>query len=296
MIITPIDIGTDPIVTCRKISLIPIPFNVKTSSPKKSPMPPIPDYLPKTIIGIINDIFGCEYIDHVVLNDLCQMISNIASHTISMYHSELSAMRQTILTTECNCRVIYQASTILKEIIDSYSKSNERYISLGTKRIITKQFSLDFPRMIVNYNYQQIDSIEEFHHKITKYEPYTMDITHNLYWFIITLCTQATFFYSYFLLHNLYTIDDENLFVMQDHGFPVIDIIDDKSHIDLVFHKIFLCKNIETKEIITKFCAFIHVSVNLFESSDGYIFYGKKYGVCHPVSVYWLKTVDFCVV
>ena len=238
------------------------------------------------------------------VDSILNMLLNINEKTISFYHIELSnsATKNKIISNNYNYRILFQTIVIVREIIQSYCKNKLNYLTNETKNTILQQISLDLPRMIINFSSPQnvksfnINSIQELHNAISKYEAYAIDTTYNVYWLILLLCTQASFFYPYFLLHNLYTMEELDLFIMQDPGYPIIDIIDDGIAIDIVFQKTFSYKNINTKNILTKFHTFIVITINLHETNDGYIFYGKKYGSYNSSTIYWIKDNNLLIV
>ena len=75
-----------------------------------------------------------------------------------------------------------------------------------------------------------------------------------------------------------------------------INIIECKTHIDIVFKKTMKYFNINSQETITKFYTFIVITINLEEEDDGYIFYGKKYVKCSTGSLYWIKENNIIIV
>ena len=129
-----------------------------------------------------------------------------------------------------------------------------------------------------------------------KFESYTINITQNVYWLILLLCTQASFFNPFFILHDLYTIEDLNIYIIQDTDTPIIDIIDNNTCIEIIFQKKFLYKNIDTREIITTFYTFIVIKITLHQTTDGYIFNDRKYGAYTDSKIYLIKNNNLIII
>lgn len=249
-------------------------------------------YLPLCIIKIIGSIIYQYLTQDKPINFIMKSLLNINENNLVLNYYELmrTENKTKILSSNSNCCVIFSILSNIREIISSYSQNKVFNITLNIKNNILHQIRLDFPRMIINFGREKVLTLAELYKKIDRFEKYSINIVQNVYWLILTLCTQASFYYLYSVLYELYTIEDLNLHILQDQSYPIINIIDNQSSLDIIFYKSFIYKDIGTHETVSIFNTFMVVVIDLQETNDGYIFYGKKYGIYKSCKMYWIKS------
>jgi len=244
-------------------------------------------HLPECIINT----FGYDYVD--------QISSELDECLITLNDDEFmdDNNKRNILESNSCCRIVLDIDRVIREILHSYL-TDKTLSSMDevTKIKILQQLDADFPRMNLCYDSKKINSISEFKSLIEKFIKFDHNMTYSLYYLIIMFCTQASFYYSFSTLYNIYTLHDIGFHILPDEDCPFINIIECKTHIDIVFKKTMKYFNINSQETITKFYTFIVITINLEEEDDGYIFYGKKYVKCSTGSLYWIKENNIIIV
>lgn len=206
----------------------------------------------------------------------------IDTHVIfSFQNTELSEthVRETILMSHYYYCAIFSSDTLINEILLSYAEKNKIFNNT-TKEKILNQILVDFPRMKICYNGIDFATINIFTKTISKYNIYHYNCTENAQYLITMLCTQASFFYSYNLLHNIYSLPDTNIFIVQDNDHPYINIVEEANCLTLCFKKIFKYIDINNKDIpILSFYTYMVISIEL----------QNDIAICHNIKIYWHK-------
>lgn len=261
-------------------------------------------YIKNEIVKFRNKILNGEIINHFNKNiDNCEividqtyifnidMISNEFIIMIDDVDLEKERTKMEILSSHINYCVIFNTNKIIDEILKSYSlDKNIEYIDNQTKNKILEQINLDFPRMDIHHNYKKCDSLYDFKKAIQKFILYTHDKLYTLYYLIIMLCTQATFYYPFSIIHDIYNLPEYDMHVLSLEDRPFINIIDEDSIVSIVFRKILKYQNISSQEIITKFHIFMIISIDITD----------KQNECNCQSItgilYWIKERNLLII
>lgn len=167
----------------------------------------------------------------------------------------------------------------------------ELYETLGEK--YEDQFNIDFPRMKFYYNSKKCDRTL-FFENILRYKKIFYPLLNNLMNLIIMISTQASFFYLFKYLHETYTISNSNLYIMQDNEYPTIDIIEKREKIYVIYKKTFIYTNLE--KTITKINGYMIIDIDICNTSNGYLMYGKKYCKYRNCIIYWIKENNLIII
>jgi hypothetical protein len=274
-----VKIGNDDIsLKCKKISL----ENPEYSS---MPSPTKISYLPKSVI----DSFGQDALNKIN-TDLDGSIIILEDHN-------LEKNKIKILSCHSNFCIIFCPNKIISELLHSYSSNKTiYYLDEPTNKNIQQQIEMDFPRMQLYYNHHKCNNLHHFKSLITKFNHFHHDKLYTLYNLIIMFCTQASFYYPFSVMFNIYDLGEIDICVLPSDDSPYINIIDNGSHINIVFKKIFKYIDINTQQIITKFHTFMVITIDLVIEPDGHIFYGRKYSICSACMLYWIKENNLVVI
>lgn len=183
------------------------------------------------------------------------------------------------------------ASSNFLYVIKKDNIIEELYETLGENYI--NQFNLDFPRMEILYNSIKCDR-SLFFENILRYKNIFHPFLNNLMNLIIMLSTQASFFYLFKYLHDIYTISDSNLYITQNNDYPIINIIDKIDKIFIIYRKTFLYTNLEKN--ITKINGYMIINFDICNTSNGYLMYGKKYCKYKNCIIYWIKEKNLLII
>lgn len=206
----------------------------------------------------------------------------------SFLNSELSKthIRETILTSHYYYRAIFFPDTLINEILLSYAEKNKIFNNEFKEKILY-QFLIDFPRMKICYNNVVCSSVNIFKEIISKYTTYQYNCTETAYYLIIMLCTQATFFYPYNLLHDIYGLPDTNIFIIQGNDHPSINLIENKNKLTLYFFKSFNYIDINNKDIpIMSFHTCIKASIKFKDNN----------AICKNIEIFWYKNKNIITI
>jgi hypothetical protein len=118
----------------------------------------------------------------------------------------------------------------------------------------------------------------------------------TVYYLIQILCTQASFYYPFSVVHNIYTLPEAGIHIIPCTDYPNINIIENTDSVDIIFKKIFKYTDINSDQVMTKFHTYMVITINLAEEQNGYIFNGKKYGICDTAMLYWIKENNLLVI
>jgi hypothetical protein len=281
-----VEIGTNPnILSCRKICFESIFDYTSKARVDFERYSNIPKEIPMSIIQIIGR------------DSMEKICSNTDGYIDFFNDDEYLINKKKILESNFCCCVHFEMERIIKEILNSYlvDKSLD-HMDNDAKNRILEQFDIDFPRMILCYDSIRCNSISEFKTKIEKFDKFGHIVTYTLYYLIVMLCTQASFYYPFSILHNIYTLHDIGIHILPDEDYPFVNIIDNKTHLNIIFKKVMKYFDINTQKIITKIHTFMIIRIEMEEEANGYIFYGKKYVKNSSGSLYWVKENNLIVI
>lgn len=189
---------------------------------------------------------------------------NFNDKMIVCHHSNLDKYRDKILSTYCNYCVIFQLDTLIKEMIVSYSPDNQfKHLTDEIKQNILKQIELDFPRMEIYINSIKCCYVEHLLSWFSKFQNYQHYLVGNIYQLLILLCTQTSFFYSFSTLYQIYYNPGSNIHIIPITDYPIINIVDNITTIDLYYKKFYKYLDIISEEIIYKIYTYMHFSIDL---------------------------------
>jgi len=239
---------------------------------------------------------------HNNLYKYCNSLNIINTIFFSQNDLELGTNRTKILETDHNFCILLDTDKLIKETFLSYA--NDKTITTMNMESCTNivaQLLLDFPRMELYTNGKLCCTISELNDSISKFEVYHHNIMISVYYLIILLCTQSSFFYPFSIIHNIYTLEDLGIYILPHDDYPNINIIHNHTSIDMVFKKTFKYVNINSNEIITKFHTFMVITINLVKFGDKvddnhqYARYTKKYSECSGI-LYWIKDDNLLII
>lgn len=300
-----VEIGKKPIVMqCRKLCIEHNgSYIVKKNNQQSSPMR-TNSILPVDSKSVSSGSSSKSILPVCIMKTLSETeianLNNMMYDTVIIFKEkdlEREENKTKILSTHYNFCVEFDMDKIINELLASYStKKNGVYIYPETKLNIIDQIKLDFPRMEIYFNSIKCNTINQFNNHIMKFNNYSHDVMESIYYLLIMFCTQASFYYPFSIIHNIYTFHDSGIHVTPAKDYPCINIVAYSTSIEIIFKKTFQYTNINTSEIITKFYTFMVITINLMESPNGYFFSGKKYGECKSGILYWVKENNLLVI
>lgn len=222
-------------------------------------------------------------------------------HTMTIIFNDMDLEREKnknkILSTHSSFCIMFTMDKIIKEILTSFTSNKKiNYVDIEAIRNIENQIKLDFPRMEIYFGSKKCVSFNKFIDKISKYNKYSHNMMYSVYYLILMFCTQASFFYPFNTIHNIYTNSDNDIHIIPSEDFPKIYIVDNKTSIDIIFKNIFKYTNINSDEIITRFHTFMVITIKLIEKHNRYIFSKNNYGVCDSGMLYWIKENNLLII
>ncbi|XWV24606.1 putative ORFan [Tupanvirus deep ocean] len=244
-------------------------------------------YLPKCIL---------DSFEHT---DIPQINLDLDGSIIILKDDELDkeCTKNQIMTSHTNFCVMFNMEKVISEILHSYLINKSiNYMDTPTKEKILEQITIDFPRMEIRYNNKKCKTIFEFKTHIEKYNSFAHDTMFTLYYLIIMLSTQASFYYPFNAVHSVYSLPDTGIHILPSDDYPLVNIIDNGDSVDIIFKKVLRYFNINSQETITKFHTYMVISIDLYEEPDGYIFYGKRYCQYNTGMLYWIKETNLLVI
>ncbi|XWV25842.1 hypothetical protein QJ857_gp1242 [Tupanvirus soda lake] len=244
-------------------------------------------YLPKCIL---------DSFDH---SDIPQLNLDLDESIIILNDEELNNedIKNKIMTSHTNFCVMFNMEKVISEILHSYLIDKSiNYMDNVTKEKILEQITIDFPRMEIRYNNKKCESIFEFKTSIEKYNRFAHDTMFTLYYLIIMLSTQASFYYPFNAVHSVYSLPDTGIHILPYDDYPLVNILDNGDSVDIIFKKVLRYFNINSQETVTKFHTYMVISIDLYEEPDGYIFYGRRYCQCDTGMLYWIKETNLLVI
>ena len=244
-----------------------------------------------------------SYLPKCILNSFGQNILNkinmdLTSSIIILTDSDLDLEENKVKILSCHANfcINFCMDKIISELLLSYSVNKTiDYMDNVTKDKILEQIDIDFPRMELYYNNKKCETLYHFKSSIEKFNQYVHNKLYTLYYLIIMLCTQASFYYPFSVIYNIYSLPETDIYILSSDDFPYVNVVDNGTNIVIVFRKIFKYFNIGTERTITKFHTFMVITIDLVEEKNGYIFYGKKYATCSKGMLYWIKENNLIV-
>lgn len=198
--------------------------------------------------------------------------NNKTNTTINIMHNNLMIAKPDILSDIHNYyRIIYSGDYLIEDIFNSYQKN-------WTK--VFEQIYVDFPRMEMSYNGIKCKTIEELHLSILHLMNYSHSMTQSIYNLVILLCTQATFYNQFSVLHNLYKLPTFDFYILQSKDIPRINIVYHNNMVNIFFCKRFEYVNAINSHILTYFDTTMVICIKLFNQKI-------KYGLAYYGFVYW---------
>ena len=206
-------------------------------------------------------------------------------------------IKKQIISIDYNFCVLFSMHKIIKEILLSYT-DNDNEIEYTANAILTpeskenilKQIDIDFPRLNISTNSVRCTNKEDFIVFCAKFANYKHPIMENLAYLLLMLSTQASFYYPFNFVNNIYNSPDTGIHVTSTGDYPYIDIVDNGTSVDIVFKKVFKAIKIDDdEELISKFHTFMLLTIDLIDKPSFYFFNNYKYCECELGMMYWIK-------
>ena len=213
-----------------------------------------------------------------------------SNRLLSFSSSEISDknIREIILTSHNYYCVEYPANDILNEIFLSYGSQQDNTIFKNKiQQKILNQVLLDFPRMRVCFNDAECLTTNVFIKLLSRFENFHHDLTGSLQNLILMLCTQASFFYPFNMIHEIYNLPDTDIFIISKHDHPYINLIENKNGVTLYFKKIFKCVNVNDEN--TPIINFHTIMTTTIENIN-------KNAICGNFKIYWYKNCNIITI
>ncbi|MEM3062509.1 MAG: hypothetical protein QW303_03040 [Nitrososphaerota archaeon] len=232
-----------------------------------------------------------------ILRELDEIIPKFGRRDIVAFHQsdlEKIYVKRKILSMKCGFCVVLSVDKIIEEIATSYttSKRLELYMSESTKKNILNQIVLDFPRCDLYLNHMKCDNMSNLFGFCSRFRKYIHPFSGNVENLLLMLTTQASFYYPFSLVNDIYTNPTSGLHIISSatNDVPLINIVDNGSSIDVIFKKNFSYVNIKSVKTIKKiFYTFMILTIDLIDNSDGTEFHDHVYGRCRSGVTYWIK-------
>ena len=212
--------------------------------------------------------------------------------------SDLELYREKILGSDSHFAVRYKVDQVINEILQSYSEDKTaNRLTLHAKKNILRQFYLDFPRSKVFIN--NIPCVKEQYLLmwLSQFSTYYHHSMENVYYLVIMLCTQASFFYSFRTLHTIYSIPSNDIYVVPVSDYPVISIKYSKGFLHVIFRKMFKYLNTVTTDVYTRFDTCFVITIELLKIKPGYLLLlGTSYGKDESTTLYWAKENNLIII
>lgn len=172
--------------------------------------------------------------------------------------------------TSNNSMVLFDANKFLKNILASY------HTDIGK---INYQFTIDFPRSLLTYNNKIITNITKAQTKFNLYSKYPFiinNISCNLNTILLMLCTQASFAFSFTLMHQVYSDYKNNMYVTSHDNKFIITT--DNETINIKINATYNLKNL-TDCVNSKQ---IDIQTNI-----DFVYKNNKYDLCKFGIILW---------
>ncbi|MEM0353973.1 MAG: hypothetical protein QXW79_00190 [Thermoplasmata archaeon] len=246
-----------------------------------------------------NDFFILQNLSEKkdICSELDEIIPKLSRRDIIAFHQydlEKNYVKQKILSMNCGFCVVLSVNKIIEEILISYStnKQLELFMSDSTKKNILNQVIIDFPRCDVYLNHRKCENIMDLFSFCGMFRKYIHLPSRNVENLLLMLATQASFYYPFSIVNNIYTNPTSGLHVISSttNDVPLIDIVNNNGSIDVIFKKNFGYINIKSnKTVKKKFYTFMILTIDLIDRSDGTEINDHNYGHCRSAITYWIK-------
>lgn len=243
-------------------------------------------------IGILNfqQLYETVEIPHNPCTDenLYKINFNIDDTMIIYRENELNdeKIKKQLLEIDHNFSVIISMDKIIKEILRSYSENEITTVNTEIMKNICKQLDLDFPRLRIHLNSSRCNK-SEYMGFCKKYSKYLHPVLGNLENLLLMLSTQASFFYLFTVVDNIYTQPNSGVHVVATDDYPNIGIVEKENAIEIVFKKIFKYYDINNEQTMNKFHTFMVLTIDLVQKK--LILGTKRYCECDLGMLYWIK-------
>ena len=162
---------------------------------------------------------------------------------------------------------------------------------------VLNQFKVDYDRMIVKINNERYKTIDDFKKKIEKYICFKYEPTYRLYYLIIMICTQSSFYDMYDIIDRIYT--DKNSsdnIVISSEDSPVIELFTKDNKLDIVVKKGFKLINTQnpSQETTRTFKSLMYIRIKFSVEpnkayEEGTIYDQETFHVNDNVSIFWFE-------
>ena len=190
--------------------------------------------------------------------------------------------KKEILSLNCNFCIWYYSDNIIREILKSFSKkTNGQVLTDSALGNIIKQVDIDFPRCEVFINSKKITKIEFFNF-CNRFSKYMHPIMWNLQYLLLMISTQASFYYTYAIINNLYSEPENGIHIvstteyMKGHSgdswknSAFINIVENSNSVEILFKKIFTQLDINHEKILRQFDTTMVFTIHLAKNRTGY--------------------------
>ena len=175
--------------------------------------------------------------------------------------SNLSSNPQSFRIELCPIQLIY---LILQTYMVDYNLTS-----------LLEQINLDFHRMEFYLNSILCDDFQSYFLYISQFRLYNNSIIDNVFYLLLLLSTQASFFYQFDAINTFYSLS--NVFPITHTDRPTINIIHNEDLIEVIFKKSFKLINIITDEVTHIIQTFFIITIRLIDSPICFVKYGNKF-------------------
>ncbi|AYV85464.1 MAG: hypothetical protein Satyrvirus18_1, partial [Satyrvirus sp.] len=232
-----------------------------------------------------------------ISSNILQINFNDDMLVYSINELENEEHRIKILSSNCNFCVVFCIDDVIDEIASSYIINKSNYLTYESKNNILKQLMLDFPRMEISINSIKCTNFQYLLMWLSKFKGYYYDRVENVYYLLMMLCTQTSFYYSYNVIQSIYSLHDMDIHVISSStDRPLVNITDNGTSIDVTFKKIFNYSSTFTNKVFTKFHTYFAMNFDLTKDPDNYFRYGRTYAKNSSAILYWVKENDLLVI
>lgn len=205
-----------------------------------------------------------ELISIIDNNDFLNLNVLEESKLFDMNHNELNHL------TSDNSMVLFDASKYLKNILASY------YYNINK---INHQLTVDFPRSSLTYNNKLIKNIAKAQYKFNLYSKYPFVINnteYNLGLILSMLCTQASFAFSFALMHQVYSDYKNNMCVTSNNNKFIVTTNNESINIEI--NATYNLKNLTD-------C--VNVKQIDIQTNIDFVYKNNKYDLCKFGIIWW---------
>jgi len=164
--------------------------------------------------------------------------------------------------------IIFDAVKFIKKILKSYNSN------ITT---INYQFNVDFKRSELIFDNFKIKDIQEAINLFDKYSQYNFNENLKLNILLKMICTQASFAFSFLLMHKMFTNNVKNIFVTSNDIKYVIN--NNGNLINIILKATYNLKNTKNNVNINK------INVDTFID---FVYKNNKYNLCDFGIITWM--------